>query len=181
GIEGILQRQREVQRQRVILVFEIVVDRLLKLLLLAVSLGEGEEAELLQILDIVLGQRRELLAAVDALGLGLDALQRIRREHVVKGPGVADAGDRTIGGVEQLAGGRDPDMWMGLRRRCNKANTARESEQRQQSMDQRLHLRQPRVFPAGRAGATARRAPARGHGRQYTPPPGRASRRKSKY
>jgi hypothetical protein len=80
-----------------VLVFEEVVDRLQEFLLLAVGLGEGEEAEFLQRFDIGLRQRRQFLAAVDALGLGLDALQRVGREHVVKGPGVAHAGDRAVG------------------------------------------------------------------------------------
>ena len=105
------------QRQRGVLVFEVIVDRLLEFFLLAVGLGEGEVGKLLQRLDIDLRQRRQLFAAVDALGLGLDALQGIGREHVVKGPGMADARDRAVGGVDQFAAAGDPDVWMRLRRR----------------------------------------------------------------
>src|ERR1019366_10821964 len=56
---GCLQRQGEMQRQRGTLVFKEVVDRLLKFLLLAVGLGEGEEAEFPERYDIGLRQRPE--------------------------------------------------------------------------------------------------------------------------
>jgi hypothetical protein len=68
------------QRQQGIVVFKEVVDRLLELLLLAVGFGKGEEAEFLQRFDIGLRQRRQFFVAVDALGPGLEALQRIGRE-----------------------------------------------------------------------------------------------------
>ena len=128
GLERRLRRQREMQRQQAVLVFEEVIDRLQKPLLLAVGAGKGEVAELLQRLDIGLRQRRQFLAAVDALGLGLDPLERIGREHVVKGPGVAHAGDRAVGGVDHLAFRGDPDMRMGLGRGSTQRDAAGERD-----------------------------------------------------
>ena len=46
--------------------------------------------------------------------LVLQALQRIGREHVVEGPGVTNAGDGAVGGVEDLAFGCDPDVGVGI-------------------------------------------------------------------
>ena len=115
-LERRLDRQREMQRQLVVLVFEEIIHRFDKLLLLAVGPGEGEEVELLQRFDIGLGQRRQLFAGVDPFGLCREPLQRVGREHFVKGPGVADARDRAIGRVDHLAPGRDPDVRMRLGR-----------------------------------------------------------------
>ena len=47
-LERRLYRQGEMQRQLAVLVFEEIIDRLDKLLLLAVGSGEGEEVKLLQ-------------------------------------------------------------------------------------------------------------------------------------
>jgi hypothetical protein len=54
------------QHQQAILVFEEIVDWLCEFRLLAVGLGKGEVAELLERLDIGLGERCQFLVGVDA-------------------------------------------------------------------------------------------------------------------
>ena len=73
------ERQREVQRQRRILVLEVVVDRIVELFLLLAArsarLGEGEEGVILERLNVGLRERLQFIAGVDAFRLGLDAFR----------------------------------------------------------------------------------------------------------
>ena len=69
------------QGERGVLVFKEIIDGFEEFFLLPVGLGEGEKGIFLQRFDIGLRQRREFLAAVGALPLGLDPLQRLCLDH----------------------------------------------------------------------------------------------------
>ena len=79
------------QRQRGVLVFKEVVDRLQEFLFFAIGFGERKEAEFLERFDVGLRQGCQFFAAIDAFGLGFDALQRVSRERVVERPGMSHA------------------------------------------------------------------------------------------
>ena len=72
-LHRLLERQRKVQREhsRLGIVVEPIVDRLVEhvLLPLAVDVREGEVVELLQQIDVDLGERLQFLAGELALGL----------------------------------------------------------------------------------------------------------------
>src|SRR5262249_10849934 len=75
-----------------------------------ICLGIGEEVVFLERGDVDLGERGQLFPGELALLLRLDALGREYREHVVEGPGVAHAGHRSVGPVDDLALDGHPDV-----------------------------------------------------------------------
>src|SRR5215471_19159582 len=118
GLHRRLERQREVKREHRILGIEVEIIarlRIIELDLLSVRLGIGEEVVFLERGDVDLGERGQLFAGELALLLRLDALGREYREHVVEGPGVAHAGHRSVGPVDDLALDGHPDVGMRVR------------------------------------------------------------------
>ena len=124
GLHRRLERKRKMQRQHGLfrIVVEIVVDRIEKCVALAfaVHLGVGEIGVLLERLDIDLGERVQLLAGELPLGLLVQALGGVGREHVVEGPGMTHAGDRAVRRVDKLLGHRHPDMRVRLGGQCRR-------------------------------------------------------------
>ena len=118
-----LEWQGEIERQRVVLEVEPVFGGIGEDVFFArpFDVGKIEEAVLLQRLDIFLGECRQLFAGELTLGLLLQALDGIGREHVVECPGVADAGDRAIRRVHQFGLHGHPHMRMRERRRSDEA------------------------------------------------------------
>jgi hypothetical protein len=111
----LLQRQGEVERQHILVVVDPIVDRRLELdelVVLALEMDEGEIVELLERLDIDLGERRELLLRVDAVLVGVEAFDRHRGIELIEGPVLADSGDLVIGPKFDLRADRGPDMGM---------------------------------------------------------------------
>src|SRR5262249_48273776 len=81
----------------------------------SVRLGIGEEVVFLERSDVDFGKRCQLLAGELALRLRLDTLGGEHGEHVVEGPGVANAGHRSVGCVDELALDGHPDVRMRMR------------------------------------------------------------------
>jgi hypothetical protein len=65
------------QNQHRIVAFEIIVDRVGKLLLFALSLSEGEVVGVFEMFDVGLCQRCKLFAGINTRGLGVDSLKRV--------------------------------------------------------------------------------------------------------
>ena len=118
GVERLLQRQREMQREERLVVIDRVVDRLLEQqrLIVVTEMHEGEIVEVLQRLDVDLGERLKLLLRIDAVAIGIEALHRHRGIELVESPMMTDAGDTMIGPEHDLRTDRCPDMRMGDRR-----------------------------------------------------------------
>ncbi len=109
-----LQRQGEEQGHKLVLVlFERVVDRRLEFELVAIRFGDREIAELLQGIDIGLGQRRQLLRRQD-LVRSADPLRDEGRIHIVERPGGADPGDLAVRPEDHLLPCGDEDVGMGF-------------------------------------------------------------------
>ncbi len=73
---------------------------------------KGEIVELLQRVDIDLGERLELFLRIGAVTVGIEALHRHGRIELVERPGVADAGDLVVGTEDDLRAHGRPDMRM---------------------------------------------------------------------
>ena len=123
------------QNQHAVGELQPIIHRIDERGLLAVCLGVGEIVVLLERVHVDLGERLEIFAGEQALLLGLQPLGGEGREHLVERPGMAHAGDRAVGRIDELALHGDPDVRMGKRRvgrreptgqRCNegKAKTA---------------------------------------------------------
>src|SRR5262252_8739090 len=111
------ERQREIERQHLVVVVEPVVwggvsERDLR----PVCAGKGEIVELLERLDVDLGQRSEFLAGKLALLFALEPLDGKGREHVVERPGVTNTCDSPVGRVDQIGAHGHPNVRMRLRR-----------------------------------------------------------------
>jgi hypothetical protein len=80
-----------------------------------VRLCEGKEAYSLRDVTLIY-KRREFLAGKGAVVLRFQALRGEQREHVIEVPVVANAGNRTVGGIDKLAHHGHPDMRVSDRR-----------------------------------------------------------------
>ena len=109
GQHGGGERYGEQQRQRAVLVLQPVVPGLAQLQGLAGQGWEGEVVEVLQRIDIDLGQLGQLLTRVDAVVVLVEALDGARRVVLVEGPLVADADEGAVL-VEQSRLHRHPDV-----------------------------------------------------------------------
>lgn len=115
-IDRLLQRQGEVERQHVLVVVDPIIDRRLQLdelVILAVEMHVGEIIELLERLDVDLGEGFELFLRLDAILVGIEALDRHRDIEFIEGPGVADSGDLVIAPQCDPRADRRPDRGMG--------------------------------------------------------------------
>ena len=75
---------------------------------------EGEVVELLQRIDIHVGERLQLLRREDAVAIGIEALHRHGGVHLIEGPGVANPGDLAIGVEDDFRADRGPHVRMGM-------------------------------------------------------------------
>ena len=163
----LLERQRKVQRQhrRLGIVIEPIIGRIVECILIfrPVHGGVGEVGETLERIDIDLGERLQFLAGELALGFGLDSHGRESREHVVEGPGMTHAGDRAVGGIEQVGLDRRPDVRMGLclarRQDCrggDEHSQAHQEERRSEPESRTSHRGSPISDPAMAGSCTSR-------------------------
>ncbi len=162
----LLERQRKVQRQhrRLGIVIKPIIGRIVECILIfrPVHGGVGEVSETLEQIDIDLGERLQFLAGELALGFGLDPHGCESREHVVEGPGMTHAGDRAVGGIEQVGLDRRPDVRMGLclarRQDCrggDKHSQAHQEERRSEPEPRTSHRGSPISDPAMAGSARA--------------------------
>jgi hypothetical protein len=79
-------------------------------------MDEGEIIEILERVDVDLGQRLQLLRREHPVAIGIEALHRHRRIKLVEGPGVAHAGELTMVVEDDLRAHRGPDMRVGVAR-----------------------------------------------------------------
>ena len=106
------------QRQDAFVVgYEPIVDRIPEFERLLALLAHREIAELLQRLDVRLGELREFLARKLAVVIRVEPLRREGRKHLVEGPCVAYFLELAVGRIDQFALRRHPHMWMGARAR----------------------------------------------------------------
>src|SRR5262249_12712638 len=98
SVEWLLKRQREVKREQPLVVVERIVLRGFEWKIFALpDMHEGEVVEILERVNVHLGERLQLLCREDAVAILVEALYRHGRVELIEGPGVADAGDLVIG------------------------------------------------------------------------------------
>jgi hypothetical protein len=98
-IDRRLERQGEVQGEQGFVVVHPIVDgrlQLEKLVVFALVMHEGEIVEVLERLDVHLGEGLELLLRVDAVLVGVEALDGHGGVELVERPGMTNAGDLVI-------------------------------------------------------------------------------------
>src|SRR5262245_59416319 len=106
----------EVKGEHALVVFRPIVNGRLQLeefVVHSLQMHEGEVVELLERLDIDLGERSKLRLRVGAVVVGIEALDRHGGVELVEGPGVTNAGNAVIGPEHDLGANRGPDMGMG--------------------------------------------------------------------
>src|SRR5262245_20466671 len=115
-IDRLFERKGEVKGEHAFVVFGPIVDRRLQLeelVVLARQMHEGEVVELLERLDIDLGERSELGLRIGAVLVGIETLDRHRGVELVERPGMTNGGNAVIWPEHDLGANRSPDMGMG--------------------------------------------------------------------
>jgi hypothetical protein len=109
------ERKGEVKGEHAVVVVRPIVDRRLQLedFVLSFHMHEGEIIELLERVDIDLGERGKFLLRVGAVLVGIEALDRHGGVELIERPDMANAGDAVIGPEHDLGANRGPDMGMG--------------------------------------------------------------------
>ena len=113
------ERQREMKEQPPARKLQMIVVRRGEARVVVADGKEREEVVVLQRLDVLLGERLQLLRRIFAVAVGIQPLQRISGELLVEEPMMADRCDPTLVVEDDLGCGIDPDMGMS-RRQCRR-------------------------------------------------------------
>jgi hypothetical protein len=125
-IERRHERQGEMQREQALVVVErIVLRRLEGQIVRIADMHIGKIVEVLERVDVDLGQRLELLLGEDAVAVGIEPLHRHGGVELVEGPGMAHTGNSVLRVEEDFRAHRRPYMGMRVGRR-REAKTGRD-------------------------------------------------------